>query len=1002
MATNSAALAPWHSAHAEKLPASLDRRFEALVFDWDGTAVPDRAADATVVRRLVEDACALGLHAAVVSGTNVRNIDGQLAARPRGPGRLYLLLNRGSEVFHVGPNGPRLLHRRRATRAERSALAGAAARLAAELEHHGLAVAIVADRLNRQKVDLIPDPAWSDPPKERIDELLAAVEDRLARHGLGGLSTVLELAQRAAREAGLPDARVTTDAKHVEIGLTDKSDSARWIAGELARWGIGPRLVLVLGDEFGPLGGGAGSDALMLVPELGRATSVSVGAEPAGVPPGVVHLGGGPAEFTALLGDQIERRRRGDVPEIDLDPAWTLQIEGFDPQLERVREALLCIADGCIGTRGSLVVENAAALPLVLASGLYDGYGPAEELMPCPLWAKARTRVPERFGVRRALDLRTGLLRQELRLGGDVLEALLFSSPTRPGLAVLRTNGGLPRSRPIQALELPGTRKGGIVRELPDGLVHAALRADPEGGVVAGAVDDHGPERLDRVAAYAAGSRRLPGADVPRRRLEAISTPRFETLLTEHRRAWARRWEDAEIVIEGDSELEFGARFALFHLLASVAEKGETALGARGLSGPGYRGHVFWDADVFCLPTLAATCPEAARTVLEYRRRRLPAAVDYARATGHEGARFPWESAREGVDVTPPTGLDLNGETVPIRTGDLEEHVTADVAWAASLYLDWTADDAFAPVAREFLIATARYWASRISLDAEGRGHIETVIGPDEYHEPVDDNAFTNVMARWNLRRAAQEDGVSPSERSRWLALADALVDGYDAATGVYEQFAGFFALEPLLIAEFAPRRPIVADVLLGRERVARAQVLKQADVLMLHHLVPGEVVPGSLVANLDFYEPRTAHGSSLSPGIHASLLARAGRLEEAVHWLRLASRIDLDDIGGSTAHGLHLAAMGSVWQALAFGFLGLRADGPRLELDPQLPPAWRALEMRVRFRGASLRVRAEHERALVWGHPQALITLPGGPQLQVTGREPTVLERRGATWSAR
>ena len=185
-------------------------------------------------------------------------------------------------------------------------------------------------------------------------------------------------------------------------------------------------------------------------------------------------------------------------------------------------------------------------------------------------------------------------------------------------------------------------------------------------------------------------------------------------------------------------------------------------------------------------------------------------------------------------------------------------------------------------------------------------------------------------MASWNLRRAAAPTRSTRRERRRWLELADALVDGYDAATGIYEQFAGFRALEPLVIAEVAPQRPVAADILLGSERVRAAQVVKQPDALMLHFLVPAETAAESLAANLDFYEPRTAHGSSLSPGVHAALLARAGRAEHALELLRLTARIDLDDISQTTAGGLHVAAMGSVWRALAFGFAGLRPDERR------------------------------------------------------------------------
>jgi trehalose/maltose hydrolase-like predicted phosphorylase len=293
----------------------------------------------------------------------------------------------------------------------------------------------------------------------------------------------------------------------------------------------------------------------------------------------------------------------------------------------------------------------------------------------------------------------------------------------------------------------------------------------------------------------------------------------------------------------------------------------------------------------------------------------------------------------------------------------MEEHIVADVAWAVACYMDWTGDDGFLESSgAAILIETARYWASRIELDADGRGHVRGVIGPDEYHVGVDDNAYTNVMARWNLRRAASlgrkhSAGVDAEERSAWLASAEALADGFDPASGLYEQFAGFGSLEPLTISELAPRRPVAADLLLGPERVGSSQVVKQADVLMLHHLVPEEVAPDSLDANLRFYEPRTAHASSLSPGVHASLMARAGRLDEALESLRLTARIDLDDLSEATAGGVHLGAMGTVWQALAWGFAGVRAEGGALRVDPRFPEQWAALRLGLRFRGASLRL---------------------------------------------
>ena len=306
------------------LPAAVDRRFEAVVFDWDGTAVPDRGANASELRDLIEELCRMGLNLAVITGTHVGNVDGQLGARPAGPGRLYLCMNRGSEVFQADEAGLTLLQRREATEDEDAALDTAAEATVAALAERGLRAEIVSQRLNRRKIDLIPEPEWAEPPKARIAELIEAVESRLRGASLNGLQEAVELSEIAARAAGLTDAKVTSDAKHVEIGLTDKADAAHWVFEDLRGRGIPAGLVLIAGDEFGPLGGLPGSDSLLLVPEASRATAVSVGAEPTGTPETVLAFGGGPARFVALLKDQLERRIRGDVPELDADPSWTL------------------------------------------------------------------------------------------------------------------------------------------------------------------------------------------------------------------------------------------------------------------------------------------------------------------------------------------------------------------------------------------------------------------------------------------------------------------------------------------------------------------------------------------------------------------------------------------------------------------------------------------------------------------------------------------------------
>lgn len=965
-----------------------DRTLEAIIFDWDGTAVPDRAADAEPVRSRVEALSRAGVDVAVVSGTHVGNIDGQLRARPSGPGRVYLCLNRGSEIFAVDEQGPQVVWRRTATPEEDAGLDRAAALTIARLATSGLVVELVSQRLNRRKIDLIPLSEWADPPKARIAELLDAVTERLRSRGIPSLGAAVELARNAAREAGLDDARVTSDGKHVEIGLTDKSDSARWMLDDLWARGIGPGLVLIAGDEFGSMGGVRGSDAWMLIPEASRSLAVSVGQEPEGVPPGVSHLGGGPPAFVALLDDQLGRREAKRTPAVDEDPAWILAVDGV-PELQRVRESLLTLADGNFGTRGSREEDGEGSDPLVLAQGIYastpDGM-PA--LLPAPSWSELTIEMAQPVKERRVLDLRTGVLLRESSSDAGALRTFRFSSLANPGVMGLRAEG------PTEALDAK-----------PD-LAPVSLAAG-SGGVAAATWTTSrtldGLRTVERLARYLADPHQLPSMDEVVDGGQGWREKRFDRILAEHRAAWASRWADARISIQGDPEAQLAARFGLFHLMASVADIGEAAVGARGLSGPAYLGHVFWDAEVFVLPVLAATHPTAARAMLEYRIRRLPAAQAAAAAPGLRGARFPWESAGDGTDVTPRSARNRDGQLVAILTGEHEEHITADVAWAAWHYAQWSGDSQFlSGSGRSLITETARYWASRVRHDSSGSAHLYGVEGPDEYHVPVDDNAFTNVMARWNLRRAAElamRDGqaATSDEIASWRKIADALVDGYDPTTGRYEQFAGFFKLEPLVIADFA-QPPVAADVLLGSGRVAGAQIIKQADVLMLHHLIPDEVVPGSLLPNLSFYGPRTAHGSSLSPAIQAGLLARAGQPNDALPLLRLALRIDLDDLTGSTAGGLHLATFGGVWQALSYGFLGLWPASNGLTIDPQLPDEWTALEMTVRFAGARVSVRAEHDTVTIRAGAPVPIRLGGGSATEV-GPADALFKRKADAW---
>jgi hydroxymethylpyrimidine pyrophosphatase-like HAD family hydrolase len=290
----------------------LNRPYRIIAFDWDGTAVENRSADARPISLLIEKLLKLSVPIVVITGTNFNNINKQLSSLIMGPHkrRLYILTNRGSEVYGFAENSePVLIYRRKASVAEDLLLTKVAQAVRDYSRYRGgPKIDIVYNRLNRRKVDMIPEPEWADPPKSRIGELLQATEHRLRNGGIsGGIKQLFELAEKLSPEFGLESARLTSDVKFIEVGLTDKADSVRWVLGHLAQQvEARPEDILLAGDEFGPIAGFEGSDFRMVIPEAKGSVFVSVGPEPAGVPPEVLHIGGGPARFERLLEEQID------------------------------------------------------------------------------------------------------------------------------------------------------------------------------------------------------------------------------------------------------------------------------------------------------------------------------------------------------------------------------------------------------------------------------------------------------------------------------------------------------------------------------------------------------------------------------------------------------------------------------------------------------------------------------------------------------------------------
>lgn len=297
---------------ARRMPDALRHRFELIVFDWDGTAVPDRKTAVPQLNAMLASLLEAGIWLVPVTGTNVDHLERQSINEiaPRLRRWMRACTNRGSEVWGYGDGGERVaLYQRVASPAEEAMLTRAAEELRGRLAGRGGESRIIYDRLNRRKIDLIPLPEWDDPPKAQIKALIAATTRRLQAAGIERIGEVMRLATAIARDCGLADPRVTSDGKYVEIGLTDKSDSIAWIFEHVVATNtIDAKAILIAGDEFGDVGGFAGSDERMITPDTKGVRIVSVGREPNGVPAGVIQVRGGPDAFLSILRWQLEIR----------------------------------------------------------------------------------------------------------------------------------------------------------------------------------------------------------------------------------------------------------------------------------------------------------------------------------------------------------------------------------------------------------------------------------------------------------------------------------------------------------------------------------------------------------------------------------------------------------------------------------------------------------------------------------------------------------------------
>ena len=497
---------------------------------------------------------------------------------------------------------------------------------------------------------------------------------------------------------------------------------------------------------------------------------------------------------------------------------------------------------------------------------------------------------------------------------------------------------------------------------------------------------------VSRLIAVARGD--APDTDPGRIAWEKLGLARqlgWRNVVEEHEATWSDWWRTSDIEVGGDPAAEQALRFAVYHLNSAANPADErVSIGARGLTGDDYHGHVFWDTEIYLLPFYTFTWPEAARALLMYRFHTIDGARQKAAQMGWRGAMYAWESADTGAEATPERVVGPDGQIIDVLCGKQEQHITADVAYAVWQYWLATEDvDFLLDAGAEILLETGRFWSSRAQPEGDGYCHIRDVIGPDEYHEHVDDNAYTNVMPRWNIRRALEVAavlrerwpdrwarlshglGLDDAELGRWRTVAETMVTGWNAQTGLFEQFAGFFGLEEIDLAGYAGRS-VPMDVVLGRERTQRSKVIKQADVVALLGLLPEEFPGDSERANFRYYEPRCSHGSSLSGAMHGLVAARLGDSDLALQYFQHAVAIDLADNHTAIAGGLHMAALGGTWLTAVFGFAGLSLQSDGIAFNPKLPASWRTLKFGIKWRGRRLRIGIDSAEQLFHANLEA------------------------------
>jgi len=572
------------------------------------------------------------------------------------------------------------------------------------------------------------------------------------------------------------------------------------------------------------------------------------------------------------------------------------------------------------------------------------------------------------------------------------LEAELDGSDEQRAVLVHRTKASGLRIAASMDHLIDGPEETGLAVETHPDLARLTISTDLAPGR---------PLRVIKLIAYGwSAQRSVPAvADQVAAALAGARHTGWEGLLAAQRAYLDDFWERADVEIEGDGELQQAVRFGLFHTLQAGARGERRPIAAKGLTGPGYDGHTFWDTESFVLPVLTYTAPHAAADALRWRHQTLPSARARARELGLRGAAFPWRT----ID-----GEECSGYW---PAGTAAFHINADIADAVARYQTAAGDEEFErTVGVEVLVETARLWRSLGHHDAEGRFRIDGVTGPDEYSAIADNNVYTNLMARRNLEAAAaaaerhperaRELGVDEEESAAWRDAAGAMLIPYDEARGIHPQAEGFTEHQ---VWDFDATRADQYPLLLHFPYfdLYRKQVVKQADLVLAMHVCGDSFTPEQKARNFAYYERLTVRDSSLSACTQAVIAAEVGHLDLAYDYFAEAALMDLEDLEHNTRDGVHIASLAGSWIAAVAGLGGMRDHGGRLSFAPRLPGSLTRLSFRVCFQDRRLQVEVTRKEAayrLLAGeaiaiehHGERMQLAPGAVERRTIPPAPTV-----------